>query len=151
MDKASVEQLAGFIAKYSPEIQEQAALVLAKMRERLPHAIEMVYDNYNALVCGFCPSDRPSEAVFSIVFFPRYISLCFLHGAGLPDPHAILKGDGNQVRNVRLGSPDDLDLPEVRETMEIAMEYAPVPFDPSRPYQLVIKSISAKQRQRLPK
>jgi len=28
----------------------------------------MVYDNYNFLVVGFCPSMRASEAILSIVF-----------------------------------------------------------------------------------
>jgi hypothetical protein len=144
------EQLAGFIGKYSPAVQSQAIAILEKMRERLPNAVEMVYDNYNALVCGFCPGDRPSEAVFSIVLYPAYVTLCFIHGAGMPDPHGLLKGTGSQVRHIRLNGPDDLDLPAVRDTMEIAMEHAPVRFDPGQPYRLVIKSISVKQRPRLP-
>jgi hypothetical protein len=48
-DKAPEEQLAGFIAKYIPEIGALAQEALAKMRVRLPGAIELVYDNYNAL------------------------------------------------------------------------------------------------------
>jgi len=40
----------------------------------------MVYDNYNALVIGFGPNDRPSLAIFSIVLFPRWVTLCFLQG-----------------------------------------------------------------------
>ena len=144
-------QLESFIEKYSPEIQEQAAIVLAKMRERLPNAIEMVYDNYNALVCGFSPTDRPSEAIFSVVLYPRYIGICFIQGAGMPDPHGLLQGAGNQVRWIRLSSPADLDRPEVIETMDIAMDSAKVPFNLEQPYQLIIRSISAKQRPRLPK
>jgi hypothetical protein len=143
-------QLADFIAKYSPEIQAQAHAVLSKMRERLPNAIEMVYDNYNALVCGFCPTDRPSEAIFSVVLNPRHISICFIHGASMPDPHGILKGSGNQVRHIRLKGPEDLDSPAIRETMKIAIEHAPVPFNPDQPYRLEIRSVSAKQRPRLP-
>jgi predicted RNase H-like HicB family nuclease len=53
-------QLAGFIAKYSPEIGTVAYEVLAKMRELTPGAVEMVYDNYNALVIGFGPTERAS-------------------------------------------------------------------------------------------
>ena len=144
------DQLDGFIAKYSPEVQAQARAILAKMRELLPHATEMVYDNYNALVCGFCPGDRPSEAIFSIALYPRHVSLFFIQGATLPDPYGILKGDGNQVRQVRLNGPEDLDLPAIRETMEIAMQHAAVPFDPAQPYRLVIKSVSKNQRPRIP-
>jgi hypothetical protein len=144
------DQLAGFIARYSPEMQEQAHDALARMRALLPNSVEMVYDNYNALVCGFSPTERPSEAVFSVVLNPRHVSICFIQGASLPDPHSIFLGNGNQVRHIKLKSPADLELPEIRETMRIAMDLADPPFDASRPYCLVIKSISAKQRPRIP-
>jgi hypothetical protein len=47
------EQLEFFIAKYSPEITALANAVLTKMRSRYPHALELVYDNYNVLAIGF--------------------------------------------------------------------------------------------------
>jgi len=55
------------------------------MRKLVPGAIEMVYDNYNWLVIGFSPSERPSEAIFSLVLPAGKATLCFLQGAGLPD------------------------------------------------------------------
>lgn len=149
MAKSPNEQLTEFIAKYSPEIQGQAHAVLAKMRERLPNAVEMVYDSYNALVCGFSPTEKPSEAVFSIVLYPRYIAICFIQGAAMPDPHGILQGKGNQVRWIRLSSPADLDRPDVVETMDLALAHAQKSFDPLQPRQLTIRSISAKQRPRI--
>jgi hypothetical protein len=48
------------------------------MRKLVPGAIEMVYDNYNWLVIGFGPPERPSEAIFSIVLPPGKVTLCFL-------------------------------------------------------------------------
>jgi hypothetical protein len=74
-------QLDSFLAKYDPAIAAFAGRVLVKMRKRLPGAVEMVYDNYNGLVIGFGPNDRPSLAIFSIVLFPRWVTLCFLQGA----------------------------------------------------------------------
>lgn len=38
-------QLAGFLAKFTPRDAADARAALAKMRKRLPGAIEMVYDN----------------------------------------------------------------------------------------------------------
>jgi hypothetical protein len=93
-------QLDRFIDKYSPEIRALARAVLARMRARLPGAVELVYDNYNALVIGFGPTERPSEAILSIVLYPRWVSLCFLNGAKLPDPHKLLKGSGTKVRHL---------------------------------------------------
>jgi hypothetical protein len=51
-------QLDRFLSAYTPEIEAFARSALGKLRKRLPHAVEMVYDNYNALVCGFGPSER---------------------------------------------------------------------------------------------
>lgn len=144
------EQLAGFIDRYAPEIGALAVQVLAKMRARLPGTVEMVYDNYNALVIGFGPTDRASEAIFSIILYPRWISLCFIHGASLPDPQQILHGSGRQVRNIVLKCAATLDEPAVRELMEHALEEAPGPVIGTSPARLIIKSISPKQRPRRP-
>ena len=65
------------------------------MRKLVKGAIEMVYDNYNWLVIGFCPTERPSEAIFSIVMPPGRVTLCFLQGAGLSDPAKRLQGTGH--------------------------------------------------------
>jgi hypothetical protein len=152
MTKTAAErQLAGFLAKYTPEIQTITEELHGKLSARLPGAIEMVYDNYNALVIGFSPTERPSDAILSIVPFPKWVTLCFLFGAKLSDPQGILTGSGKQVRTVRLESSDDLDDPAVAELIAKAIERAPKPFDESRPNRLVIKSISAKQRPRRPK
>jgi len=146
-------QLEFFLEKYDPEVVAFARRTLAKMRKLVPGAIEMVYDNYNWLVIGFSPSERPSEAIFSIVLPPRRVTLCFLQGAGLPDPAKRLQGSGNVVRNVRLyemGKPDEkvLDDPEVRELINVALNRAKVPMPERARRKLIIKSISAKQRPR---
>jgi len=120
------------------------------LRQRLPGAIEFVYDNYNALVIGFCPTLRPSEAVFSLVLYPRYVTLFFLQGADLPDPHRRLAGTGNQARRINLDSPATLDDPEIAALMNTALHRAKVPFDPKQRRQLVIQGICAKQRPRRP-
>jgi hypothetical protein len=99
---SAANQLAGFLAKFNPAIAKLAKTARAKFRKRLPGAVEMVYDNYNALVIGFSPSARPSDAILSIVVFPKRVSVCFIQGKHLPDPHKVLQGDGNQVRFIRL-------------------------------------------------
>ena len=71
-------QLRGFLLKYQPKTATQARRALTKMRALVPGATEMVYDNYNALVVGFGPSERASEAVVSLAIFPKWVTLCFL-------------------------------------------------------------------------
>ncbi len=117
----------------------------------MPGAVELVYDNYNFLVVGFCPSERASEAVLSLVFAPRWISVCFLQNAPhLPDPNGLLRGSGKQVRNIRLESAKDLDKPAVRDLIMEARARARVPISPKGKGRLMIRSISAKQRPRRP-
>jgi hypothetical protein len=144
------KQLNSFLAKYNPEIASLARRALTKMRKRLPGSLEMVYDNYNALVVGFVPNERPSDAIFSIALYPNYVVLFFLQGGSLPDPRRRLQGSGKLVRSVRLESAATLDDPEIISLMNTALHRARVPLDPKQPRRLIIKSISAKQRPRRP-
>jgi len=148
IDDLPEAQLDRFLGKYTPEISALARRCLAKMRRRLPGATQLVYDNYNALVIGFGPSDKASRAIFSIVLYPRYMTLFFLQGARLPDPQRILQGSGNVVRRIRLESATVLDSQPVQELMGVALKRAIQPIDPRARGRLVIKSISAKQRPR---
>jgi hypothetical protein len=144
------QQLNSFLVKFTPEIEKRARRALVKMRKRLPNAIEFVYDNYNALVCGFGPNERPSDAILSIAIFPRKVSLCFLQGAKLPDPNKRLRGSGNVTRGMELESPDTLDDPQIRSLMDEALRRAKVRMNPGQERKLIVRSISAKQRPRRP-
>jgi hypothetical protein len=142
-------ELAGFIAKFAPEMQCRIRGCRAKLEARFPDAVQMVYDNYNFLVIGFGPTRRASEAILSLAAHARGVNLCFLqHGPELPDPTSILRGSGKAVRTVALESPDDLDRPDVGALIEAALGLATMPMDASDNGDLVIKSVSAKQRPR---
>ncbi len=143
-------QLAGFLAKFAPEIAEQAEEILIRLRVTIPHALELVYDNYNALAIGFSPNERASDAIISIAVFPRWVSLFFLQAKGLPDPNNILKGQGNVAKHIVLATPSALDAPAVQALIEEALNRAKTPISPTTTHRVIIKSISAKQRPRRP-
>jgi hypothetical protein len=143
--------LALFISKYTPEIGALIRSVLARMRARLPGAVEFVYDNYNALVIGYGPTERPSEAWFSIVAYPRKVSLCFIQGAKLADPDGLLEGGGNQVRHIRLESAATLGTRGVRALMARAIAKSPKKIDRKGPGFTIVRAVSAKQRPRRPR
>jgi hypothetical protein len=149
-DASAERDLQGLIDKYTPEIATLARACLKKMRTKLPGAVQLIYDNYNALAIGFGPSDRASDAIFSIVLYPRWVTLFFLQGAGLPDPNKILKGSGKVVRHIVLAAAEDLDKPAIQALMTVALNRARAPIDPAAPGNIEIKSISAKQRPRRP-
>jgi hypothetical protein len=143
-------QLDGFLAKFTPEVEALARALIARMRLRLPGAVAIVYDNYNALAIGFGSSDKPSHAALSLAVFPRWVTLCFLQGAGLPDPHGLLRGAGSRVRHVRLYEPERLADSAIEALIAEAVARSEPPFDPAGEPRLVIKSISPKQRARRP-
>ncbi len=149
MDDAQ-RQLDGFLAKFTPEVDSLAHDLLARMRARLPGAAIIVYDNYNSLAIGFGPTEKASHAILSLAVFPRWVTLCFLQGAGLPDPDGVLRGAGSRVRHVRLHDPAALDDPAIEALIEAAVACSQPPIDPGAAQKLVIKSISAKQRPRRP-
>ncbi len=149
-DETPEQQLAVFLAKYSPEMIASAKAIRAKMRKLYPTALELVYDNYNALVIGYGATERASEFIFSVAIYPKWVNLFFAQGVGLSDPQELLKGSGTAIRHIRLDSPALLDDPAVRTLMKEAVSRADVPFDPKGTHRLIIKSISAKQRPRRP-
>ncbi|MBV8725455.1 MAG: hypothetical protein JO350_09000 [Candidatus Eremiobacteraeota bacterium] len=141
-------RFASFLAEFTPKRAALGRDAVAWLRRRLPTADVMIYDNYNFLVAGFSPNDRPSDAVFSIAMSARGVALCFLQGAVLPDPHNILRGSGPVVRNIRLTSVEDLESNGAQMLIQVAIDHARVPFDPKREGRLYVKSVSAKKRPR---
>ena len=141
-------RIAGFIDKFAPEIAALTLDLLERMAARLPGAVVMVYDNYNALVFGYGAVDKPSKAVLSLAVFRDHVSLCFLQGKSLSDPHGMLRGEGNQVRHIRLAGPETLDDPRVEALVAEAVDRSEPPFAPGGPQEVIVRSVSAKQRSR---
>jgi hypothetical protein len=144
------KQVAGFIAKFEPLLAKRVRAARTKLRKRLPTAIELVYDNYNALAIGFGPTEKTSDAIFSLAVFARGVHLYFTYGASLPDPDGRLEGAGKQGRFVRLTDLAVFDEPQVDALITAAVAHARVPFEPTRRGYTIVKSVSAKQRPRRP-
>ena len=142
------KQLDAFIAKFTPAVAAQARAALAKLRPRLRGAIELVYDNYNALAIAFSATEKVGDVVCSIALYPRWVSLFFMHGAELPDPHARLRGSGRGIRHVKLDGAATLDEPAVKALLAAARARGTI--DPKQPSRIVVKSVSPKQRPRRP-
>lgn len=66
-DATGEQQLVGFIENFN---SKSAALIRAMrnvFRKRLPTANELVYDNYNLFVIGYCSTERPSDCLLSML------------------------------------------------------------------------------------
>ena len=141
-------QLASFIEKFDPKNQVMIRAVRKALRQRLPPANELVYDNYNFFVIGYCSTERPSDCILSIAAAANGVGLSFYYGATLPDPHKILQGQGSQNRFLRLESAATLSRPEVEALIAAAVAQSKTPLKPGHKSKLIIRSISAKQRPR---
>ena len=147
-DATGEKQLAGFIKKFDSKNAALIRSVRKVLRERLPTANELVYDNYNFFVIGYCSTERPSDCILSIAAGANGVGLSFYHGATLPDPHKLLLGSGSQNRFIRIESPATLTRPEVEELITSAIKQAEGPLRGSGRGKLVIRSISKKQKPR---
>jgi hypothetical protein len=142
------EQLAGFIDKFDPDHQALIRAVRKALRKRLPTANELVYDNYNFFVIGYCATERPSDCIVSIAAGANGVGLSFYYGATVPDPHKLLLGSGSQNRFIRLESARDLANPRVGALIAAAAAQGKTPLPENGKGRLIIRSISAKQRPR---
>lgn len=149
MPSTAEQQLKDFLAKFDPAMAKQIRECRTAMRERFPTANELVYDNYNFFVIGYCATERPSDCVVSLAANSRGIGLSFYHGATLHDPHGILEGSGNQNRFVRLeNGAAALAKPEMQKLLEAAEAQAEPKLPGTGRGMLIIRSVSAKQRPR---
>lgn len=96
---ATEKQLAGFIAKFEPEHQALIRALRKILRERMPTANELVYDNYNFFVIGFCSTERSSDCIVSIVGGASGIGLSFI-GA----PRSPIRTEFCRVRAIKIVS-----------------------------------------------
>lgn len=147
---SATKQLEGFIKKFDPAVAKLARSVRGEMRKRFPSAVELVYDNYNALAIGFGPTERASEAIVSVAVYPRGVSLYFMYGRSLPDPKRLLQGQGNRGAFIRVDDPSVLHDPDVNALLVAATKHAKPPLPEKRRGYTIIKSISSKQRPRRP-
>lgn len=146
---ASAEvQLAEFIDKFESKIATLIRSARKILRKRMPTANELVYDNYNFFVIGYCSTERPSDCIVSIAAAANGVGLSFYYGATLPDPDGLLVGDGKQNRFLRIESAATLAQPAVEALIAAAIAQGKTPLPGSGRGKLVIRSISKKQRPR---
>ena len=132
-------QLEAIIDARPPEMAKLTKAVLAKVRERLPGSVEMVYDKKNSLVIGFCSAERASNVINSIATYSKWINLYFFEGDTLPDPLGLLRGRGTMVRSIRVTAAADLDRPAVKALMAAARKCAEPPLDPKATRKVLLK------------
>ena len=142
------KQVESFIRKFDPAVAKLARSARSAMRKRFPTAIELVYDNYNALAMGFASTERTSDVIVSVAVYASGVSLYFMYGRSLPDPRKLLQGSGSQGAFIRFTDASVLDNPGVAALLKAAEKRTKPPLPSSGRGYTIVKSISAKQRPR---
>jgi Domain of unknown function (DU1801) len=142
-------ELAAFIDKFAPELQTRIRAVRKVLRQRLPNANELVYDNYNFFVIGYSRTERPSDSILSLVADAKAVRLAFPYtGSKLQDPTNRLQGSGSMNRAMPVASASDLKAPDVEALIAASIKAVNAPLAAGGKAKLIIKSVSAKQRPR---
>lgn len=127
------------LKRLPPEMASLTRAVLTRLRKLLPGAVEMVYDKSNALVIGFCPTEKPSSAINSIAVYRKWINLYFFEGDTLPDPERLLQGTGAMVRHIRITDARDLDRPAVKALVAEARKRSDPALNPNARRKVVLR------------
>jgi len=146
-------QLAGYFAKYGPAMAKLGKALRAKLRARPPGLFEIVYmyENQNALVMAYSPTERGFEAVCSISVYPDVVRLGFGRGAELAksDPKKLLQGQGKTARYVALNAVADFDRAEIEALIVATVKLAKLRLDPDAQGAMIVKAEAQKQRARM--
>jgi hypothetical protein len=146
MTPSATQHLAKSLSRFSPEVVDLAQAVLQRLDRQLPGATRFLYDKANALVVGYGPNDRASDAVLSIGVYRRWVNLYFLDGAELEDTEHLLQGSGTRVRFFRVQRVQDLDGPGLRGLIQQALQSAHPRIPRAPGGRFIIKSVRATRR-----
>jgi hypothetical protein len=152
VERRSAEaELRTLIAKFAPAHERLIGAMRRSLRKRLPTAHEVVYEyrNQGAVVISFSPNEHGYAGVLSIRADADGVKLYFTRGKEMPDPAKLLQGS-SQTRWIHVEGASTLTRPEVARLIDEAIARIPVPFARAGRGSVVIRSTSAKRRQRRP-
>jgi hypothetical protein len=149
--RAVEAEIRRLLAEYTPEIAKLMAAARRKLRSGIPRGFELVYDTYNGLGVGYGPVHKYSAPVVSLVAYPRWVTLFFLRGATLDDPHRLLQGTGSRVRSIRLATADVLDDAHVVALIAQALSREEAAFAAAPALRTHIQSVAAARKSRKPR
>lgn len=148
--KAIDNRISGFLREYSPAIQAELGAARGHLRAYFPRGFELVFDNYNALVFGFSPTDLARDSFISVAGYPKWVTLFFLDGAVLKDPRGLLEGTGKQVRGIRLKDAGDINDRHVQRLIAQAIAPHAAALSEAPALTTIVKTVVTDHRPRRP-
>lgn len=119
-----------YLLPYPDHVQHLMIDGRMKLLRMLSPIVEMHYDATTAVCAGFSTTGDLKGLFVNLAAFAHHVTLVFAYGALLDDPEKRLKGEGKQVRHMRLLNLEMLDDPYILGMIENARANAPLPIDP---------------------
>jgi len=110
----------------SPQVQRWSRAVRRMVRSAVPRAAERGYRGWNVLVFAPNKEMKMKQMFCGISPHKDSVSLYFMKGARLPDPHRILQGAGKGMRSVKICSDKDLRPTPIKQLVRAAYSLAAV-------------------------
>jgi len=125
--------LVEFLAPYPPEVQALTLAARLRLHELVGPASDLFFDATSAVCSGFSYTGQPRDNFVNLAVYAKHVTLIFPWGVRLADPEGRLKGEGKQVRNLRMLDLSTLDDPYVVELVRQSAEGAARPVGPVEP------------------
>ena len=105
-----------FLSNFPEEIQTISRELRSMARRAMPGAHEFLY--YDAI--NYSLSNSPLERICYIRPLQKRVTLGFLLGRQLDDPHHLLQGTGKRMRHVKVRALEDARNPALEELVKAA-------------------------------
>lgn len=117
-----------FLTSFPEPLQAMALELRSQILELAPDALEQLDPAAHLLGYGF--AETYTHLICVIIFQEDYINLGFPRGVDLEDPEALLEGEGQRARHVKIYSLEDVTLPGILSLLQEAVQRTPRPDPP---------------------
>lgn len=143
-------ELVEFLAAYPPEVQALTLKARLRLHDLVGPASNLFFDATSAVCSGLSYTGEIRDNFMNLAVYANHVTLIFPWGIKLNDPEGRIKGEGKQVRNLRLAGIETLYDPYVMDLISQSMALAVRPTPPITPVKYV-KIYAGPKRRPLPK
>jgi hypothetical protein len=116
--------LTALLRRYDPAVRDLAVKLRAVVLREMGPCRETVYDAGYTVAIWYGFTERVLEGCCFIAVYTKHVNLGFYRGSMLPDPHRLLLGAGKWMRHIPVKTVADVERPELRDYLQLAMAEA---------------------------
>jgi len=122
--------LAEFLKPYDPAVRRLAHGLRALVISEVAPCHETIFQASYTVALLYGSTPKAMESFAHITVHRHHVNLAFMRGSLLPDPHGVLRGDGQWMRHIQIRSLAELERPELRAFLRAACaeaDHVPAP------------------------